>query len=64
MKKLLVALSVISLSACASSHYQGAADVDFKTARIIPEPMEVEIIPEKTVAASATCNSYLFGLFG
>lgn len=64
MKKLLLALSVISLSACASSHYKGAADVDFKTARIIPEPMEVEVIPEKTVTASAECNSYLFGLFG
>lgn len=64
MKKLLLALSVISLSACASSHYKGAANVDFKTARIIPEPMEVEIIPGTTVTASAECNSYLFGLFG
>lgn len=64
MKKLLLTLSIISLSACASGHYQGTPDVSFKSTAIVTEPMEVEVIPGKKVTASAECNSYLFGLFG
>ena len=65
MKKILLTLcSVLSLSACASSHHQGAADMNFKSTAIVAEPMEVEVIPGEQVTAFAECNSYLFGLFG
>lgn len=64
MKKTLLTVFILSLSACATGHYQGAADVSFKSTSIIAEPLEVEVVPSEQVTASAECNSYLFGLFG
>ena len=63
MKKTLLSLCcIISLSACAS-HHQGTADMSFKSTVVIAEPMEVEVIPNEQVTASAQCSSFLFGLF-
>mgnify|MGYP003292340713 FL=1 len=44
-------------------YFQTLPRVSFKTAHIIAEPLEVEIVPGQTITASAECNSYLFGLF-
>ena len=62
MKKLVMTLALISLSACSTAYHQGAQNVGAVTPNIMASPLEVDIVPGKEVTATATCTSNLFGL--